>query len=313
MARSQLDLDTLKGAFVRQRYAESNVFGRADIEAWLDQQVVSGPATDEDWLYWRDTIVPHCTEFFTVPPSEYSGFLATHATSFRSIPSVNTFGFDYPLVLRNHVTFLRLGIRVYPMCRTSALIIVLSNPPSSKIVSCTGPDQLKYSDTVTAQDVLDAVLKSWRATNGNPLSKQILCELANQAVAQARSAAEADFDSAVAVSADGTEIICADLVMVWTGNGWVRYKPEAFRESKIVLDACLREATTLDCGQFRTQLPHFTAPNGNGFVFTRDVLHLRINRIVWQILIKTTDGKKVLLTTSEFCPDPLPEGGIPIT
>lgn len=312
MARSQLELVKLRDPFVFKRFSEPQAFGRQDIEPWLFQQAGSEPPLDADWLYWRDTMLAHCAEFLLLPPSEYADFLRAHATAFRSLPEVNCFGIEYPFCLRQHVAYLRLGIRVYPLCRTASVIFVISGVDTTKHVSSPSPDLLRYSE-VSKIDVLDAVLKSWRAPEEQPGSKEMLCGLAAKAVAHVRASAEADFDNAVAVSADGTEIICAGLVIVRTGNSWVRYQPEVFREDKIRLDeSCRREATTLYNAQFRTQLPRITQPNGTGFEFTRDVLMAMVHRVYWQILVRTTDNLKLFITTDEFCPDPLPEGGIPI-
>lgn len=140
--------------------------------------------------------------------------------------------------------------------------------------------------------LLEAILKYSLEKDINIIGK--LIAPLRECVALERKKAEADFDSAVAVSMDGKNIVCAEEVYIfWTNslnkvNAVLKFPGESFAANKIKLVA-YKKYTERD----RTVQAWVDDAVNNGQVLDR----------------QDEKGKKYFITNGKHCPSPLPAGG----
>lgn len=158
-----------------------------------------------------------------------------------------------------------------------------------------------------------ALIDSWKMGDRGPA--QHLLRLFEVVARFHRSEAEASFNRAVAVSEDGRRIVCADQVFVLVGQTWLAFTPEEFQGAKIRLTSeCDTFKSGFDSNQAAQMRIAFVSEWGKGpeFRLTTTTLYRPDTRWLTQAVVRTFDDKTFFLTTASHCPDPLPEGSIPI-
>jgi hypothetical protein len=213
----ELSYEQLRNNFVRGRFAEEKIFGRADIEEWLkEQRKAKSPFCMDsqtiDWdKYWNNdgkTLSVAGREFEVL--RKYSSYVYAGLPSDAEKEQCLAYQKIYPLIEPfNREVY--LGMNFGP-------IIFLPNEEIKMVVGSEEKDVI-LSFELTSPVVIDALLAEWYyGREKAAVARQFLCDTLAADVAVQRKQAEDDFDRAVAVSADGKEILCADWVIVFQGN-----------------------------------------------------------------------------------------------
>lgn len=224
----------LREAFVRNRFAEHQNFSRADVEVWLQQE--------------RESVIPNAQQWWTycgrnwattrVSATALTGLraCATQVVDPKEITDKGYFARLCQLLLNQSdlywdhdnqgVYFLR---GIFP---ENELFVVTLAPGGL----FTMMRSVEESVNVCGRTIANIYLAEW--LKHRPMwreARAFLCNMVAEAVAQERAKAEADFDNAVAVSADGKKIVCADWVFVEEKRGARMLLGGAFRGYKAKL------------------------------------------------------------------------------
>lgn len=311
-------MDELREAFVRSRFAEPQVFGRADIEEWLAQQ--------------REAPEIHRgADLATL----WVGF--DYAISERTCKVLEQYGYSQPVDPAARVP--DWATRLY-----GSALNVLTALDSNRcrlygcykhgvIVVCDEGDRIcrfaLYRDrlkAVGAEEVAHAVHFAWNYGGpGMEEARRLICDSFERTIAKERTKAEADFNRACAVSADGRKICHADKVVVFgkgeTGTATdLLFPSSAFSGQRIRLepvDCSLGEAFR-DYWSNPDQLMEWALtyrlsdPVGHSIVWYRQNTAYTRARPPKQLLLCCKDGR-ILFVHRDQCPDPLPEGGEELT
>ena len=310
-------MEELREAFVRARFAEKDVFGRADVVEWLMQQrQATTPEFSDTSKAWNSYPYKHLADVATGREEE---FLRQFASPNHKVPA-DLGGIGGP-INEEHIgrmrdmaeMFLRRDNgRDFYWALNHGPIVDLYFPGSPIYVfACELPNTILRP--LTSRDVMEAILASW-FRYGNLKARDFMCGAMMGKIAKAQLQAEADFDRAVAVSADGTKIVCADEVLVWVKNPdcpcnfgrFLSFSPTAFFGSNKIL--LTTHATVYERAHERILVP---APLSVQNTF-RCNNHTSSNRDPdrSQLVYKTQNDTRYFVTHERFCPSPLPEGGV---
>lgn len=301
----------LREVFVRARFAEEKVFERADIEEWLEQQRSAERPLDST----GNEIHPAWEHF---PPRERHKSRGYGLTDFATptIPQgqldndpfydIEKYGkaslalrkFNMPLFLGRSMAILQTDPTWQDLWATAFAI-----DWNGKSICLTEADADPDKFTLAVREVLFA---EW--TYHRPRwekAREIICASAEARLLEQRVKAEADFNSAVAVSVDGTQIVCADRVIVVVRNPnnksrrLLSFSAVAFNRNKILRVAEIQHDNVLFRNISRLYSNIINVPA----FFMSDVP---------QTLFSTNHESKprFFVTEEKFCPSPLPEGGV---
>ncbi|MDO8622041.1 MAG: hypothetical protein Q7R80_02320 [bacterium] len=335
--------DELREAFVRARFMQKDVFGRPDIEAWLEGQRT---ASTPDRSMWG-AFVRH-PEWF-----ERHGLAAppTHLLLVRALgafPSIHTESIMSSMQGRHGMDGCRCSARMMDFirgCCASVIAVIdetlvmicggealIVSPPDH--TNAHDPDDmpLRVSSTVTTTHVLKVFIERWAQQDGEraTYARDFVCSAFGMRVAQIRGAAGLDFDLAVAVSADGTKIVHADWVAVVPtalphprSQSWVpRCKMTVFP------GAAFRGRKILKSTEKMRLSPHYD-PDSSIISNAEDVGRAAARQ--FDIVMRSPESSQAfgyldkggeggrgfrdscLITTASFCPSPLPDGGVEVT
>jgi len=329
-------MDELREAFVRARFAQEDVFGRADIEEWLkSQREAERPEYDHtaDESYWN-TLFSGDYIMWAAQKNPLV-VLQERATSYQTLdhlrnPQIPSNEFPLPFEDDVLIQFIPLFTKFMTETRvcyghTHGAIIVapdmVSNPhPYTLRVEVRGRRQCELviepfnaNPLRASLYVMDVLFAEW--LYGRPKrerAREYLCDALADEIAKERVKAENDFNRAVAVSDDGLKIVRADKVVVIDdeNNRAIVFPSKAFAVNKILRSPRMRRYTSSETAmRWSRKMPfaewvrlvgknNFTAICGDGQIFNNDDTRQR-----W-------DGKTRLMTAKRFCPDPLPEGGV---
>jgi|GEM_PF-3592263 len=335
----------LRETFIRSRFAQGDVFARPDIEKWLAQQRQARRPDDQGWKrYCEDRFV------LTDATNPQLETLHTYATRFAEGPPPEhqldelfpgeIRGFCDPFLRALHGTVSEFEAIYYGHRGGGIVVRVSGGNDWSRLHGFHGrfgQFELTYPGPHVDQElrlnrvIVDVLYAEWRYNRSKARhARARLCDALAEEIKQERAKAEADFDTAIAVSADGTKIVHADWVVVLDqardGSQDLKFPATAFRGQKILRTGPCKGGcgfkqqvtrVTLDgshsatvYGFFRTGAHHPGPCEAFQVGYRQITLHTRVTPPE-QILIELSDGR-VLLTHREQCPDPLPEGGVPI-
>lgn len=344
-------MDELREVFVRARFAEQAVFGRADAETWFAKQRYAERPQEKTWVRFlgRGSVQPWADrDFFD---------LRTHATSlgvlnarFGSVGDADAYGPIYDRLAfassgrdLNRVLYSGNAGLLYVENHIHGPMFVIREE-WGKGGGVTISRVRSRSENPGARTILGVVFSEWQ--HGRPMwrsARASLCRAFEGEIVDERERAEHDFDTAVAVSADGTQIVHADYVVVVESTGAyeakaVAYPASAFQEKLLRSPKMERESCRFDLSDERAtddiarityalshpgdplstrgSLGHELSPyNHNGWRLASG--HHLLQRLVdYQLRDgskKELRERKFLLTTRDFCPDPLPDGGVEVT
>lgn len=329
-------MDELREAFVRARFAQEDVFGLPSIEAWLaKQREAERPAE----LVWRRFIDAervrrpfHIRELpdLAIPQDLPRGF------SIRQIADVGD-----PLVAMLCESVDRKRVDVLPADERLTLFLLKGEDGAPAHAFALTPqskkrrsgDPLAYTLYVPSdKDLLQVVLsRGWSVGPKKVVTaaRQLLCDTLAAEILLERAKAEADFDSAVAVSADGMKIMSAKIVVVIDDNRervLGVYQAAAFRDRKILLapeEDRLRFSDRPDYGDNRSIFDLVAQKNwstlalwvlrNSYYRFFGDDRPRRDSRDPLKQALIAPHAPLVFCTTQSFCPSPLPDGGVEVT
>ena len=328
-------MSELKEAFVRNRFAEEKYFGNPNIERWLEKQRRAKLPEEGQWHY--------CTSsdrvlFFA--NKDPIGLLRTYAEPLARVPCSTTGLPEYTDQVA-HRAKLRPLLEAFDPKHVEVYYPYVHSPIVIWLGECEAAPEAFYFET--AQDanrkamawvkysvpspmVMDAIFATWRRGSSKAkAARKFLCDVVAQDIALVRAQAEAEFDEAVAVTADGKKILPADMVVVVPGRtGEVRgpvylYRDASvFRENKIFRHDSKPDTNCLVPQIFtdneianealRFWKKHFSVIDGVKFGPTW-------LRYVWGYPTKADETgrrdtqQRLIIAPRHLCPDPLPEGG----
>lgn len=321
-------MDELREAFVRQRFAEPNVFGRPDIEKWLEEQRKNlGKGIDFD--PWECDGFDHYA--LAVSGNDAPEICRSVVMLLRTCVTASTHKPDWSEQDSSTSNFVELlemlragGTEVFystsPAQNDFLAVVIIGEKPyiAAKQMHGDKSEVASFSKTnvIAGLHLLDEEIRSER-----PKAAQALKYLLNQyrlAIAAARESAQRDFDEAVAVSADGTKIVRAKWVFVAEGyrpTSGQLFPANAFRQSKIrcgptinhvniehwMLDQISLDRRALTLDRF---LKYILICWGRSSVV--NVIFLVSNTMCRDIL---QPGETILFVDKNNYPFPLPDGG----
>lgn len=291
-------MDELRKAFVKARFAQEDVFGKADIEEWLESQHET--KMPEETL-WRRFLSRNSIEI-SVEKMSQGWILDEFATRVADqdrdsiMKAVQESGhYDWLCNLLLNLPFYSGRKGEYVLTRYLEFFVITIEGDIA---------QMRHADLrrhlVCVPAIINVIFAEWQ--NKRPrwmIARHLLCSVLAADIAKERTKAENDFNRAVAVSEDGTKIVCADEVIVITDDDKILvYQPQAFVNNKILRDdKILRHGI----GGSRDETPN-----------PLNILILRERQIYSSGFLRGLgyDWKKRLITHAKFCPNPLPEGGV---
>lgn len=322
----------LREAFVRARFAQEDVFGLPSIEAWLERQRKAERPAE---LVWRRFIDAervrrpfHVRELpdLAVPQELPRGF------SIRQMADVCD-----PLVAMLCESVDRKRVDVLPADERLTLFLLKGEDGAPAHAFAITPqskerrsgDPLAYTLYVPSdKDLLRVVLsRGWSAGPKKiaTAARRLLCDGLEACIGEERGSAEADFDTAVAVSADGTKIVHADWVVVVPAELPEPWAPR--RNMTVFPGAAFRERKVLKSNERMRLQPHYD-PCSRRVASAEDAGRAAAEQFAdivrspepsqaFGYLDKGVVAKgyrdSCLITTADFCPSPLPDGGVEVT
>ena len=299
-------MSELREAFVRARFAEPAMFGRADITEWLADPEWTGIINfDRSLAFAR-----HFNEALEdLDPAEE---LERFATPANEIPDWMLHRVHNKMAFKTIVKALRTGkAKIYypwvnyvdrnPIAVLHGWVFTLAHT--------TVDGSIAALKTATVRDVLEILNAEINGARPKAdAARTFLNRMARTAVANAREDAERDFDEAVAVSADGTKIVKADWVVVGLQesrgkNRATLYPAEVFRNDKIWL--CNRGHERFD---FSKVTPRPTATDVAALVKSVSA-HNDVFGGLGAMYLHDTPYGNILFIHELHCPSPLPQGG----
>jgi len=242
----------LRDNFVRARFAEGQHFGREDIEEWLEGQRQAELPDVESW----EAISGLCSTNFCV-------FVGTRAQVKHLLSLLTPDDLGGLEQLSQKPGLYDQGMMV-------ALHHLLSSLPEGEVKIFGEAAEAIWLDGIgllqtewqfgssvrltlhkAGPNISSRLLfVEWAQARPNfAKAREILCNAFADVIGNIRKSAEVDFDRAVAVSADGKEIVCADEVWVYTDVGYdnpTRLPKSLFAQSK----TCCRKETFCRHGTF---------------------------------------------------------------
>lgn len=284
----------LSEAFVREKLGEVQAFGRLDIEEWLVGQC-EAQTPDDVWHRFfnlrsfgqalaegvditsllRENAEATPLSAATELEDEYASPLDDLAVVFSSV------------LQSGKVTLYRGKSCMIFDCGGQPIVLVMYEDDDRSICQAT---------FLGSWHVINALFYTWKKGGPRaPLARIVLCDTLAKRIAQERIKAQSDFDSAVAVSADGTKIVQATSVVVYGDGEPRRYPASAFFTQKIILER--------DRKMSRTE----ASSQGGIDAYIDEFLDTLMARRHEQLLVTSrTWSVSVFVTHKKFCPDPLP-------
>src|SRR3989338_2389923 len=324
----------LREAFVRARFAEDNIFGRPDIEEWLAGQRTASRPDYSTWIAFAKC--PEWFNHFGLAGTPTYSVLVRALSCFPSVP-INRINALYGHQM-DECCYVGRIVKLVERCRPETI----SMAGNSVIMSCGGeilvislPDHsaaqddnnisLRISSDVTSAQVLRVFIDRWASQNDEraEYARHFLCNAFGMHIAQVRGSAGLAFDTAVAVSADGTKIVHADWGVVKTPSKQIIVFPaSAFHAQK---------ALRPDDSRFeRMSTERLIDERGLG-MWTTDEAIGKVAKLTWNrypvglpdqvtsamlLDFQTTGWKplkqRIYMTHASLCPSPLPEGGVEV-
>lgn len=211
-------LDEIRRDFISNRFAETGCFGMSDIEDWLASQRQAGKNPDmEVWPGFFRRVLAKDVRIEVVS-------LATVWQYANPLPEVPTDNEDEVMAkwLGNIKPMLDLlhqsGAKIYYGHRD--VIYVTQGHSSKRSTFAIYRGRINSADELRVQETiywahLEMLLMTWkRGQKGWKKSRDILCDHLSNTIARERTRAIDDFNSAVAISADGEKIISSPWIVV---------------------------------------------------------------------------------------------------
>lgn len=339
--------EELREAFVRSRFAETSMFGQHDIVEWIERErQAKRPHIPEEptvplvsqWQRLTGSDLLHVTD-----PQAAVVLLSHGATPVgnfgieQTAPRIGNWG-PFSQMLGTHVDGARVyvGYHAFVILELGTLLYIQRimrgierGVEEEGLISRPFELNMEY----TSRAVADVLLGEW--ARGRPRMQQAreaLCDSIEHRVRKERVKAEHDFDTAVAVSADGTKIVNADLVVVVPvpkdDRGWFidamcarslpMWPASAFTDKKILRSNHMLRSEFPKPGEmwgfnFPGEVPtHESAVKAGYHVARRETHEFNHCRQIYCEMRLPSGMQRLFFTAPNFCPSPLPEGGVEV-
>jgi len=307
-------LSELREAFVRARFAEDNIFGRPDIEEWLeDLRRKEDPDVGLTGVgRYEKLIVQHADHQLG---EHYLPRYATPVTDEEEV--MRCANLAQPHFCHLVLAAVRGGGELYRNARDRPVVFISNNA----FVAVPYEGIRAFSD----QEFLGVVFAEWKLGGSKAAgARDFICNALSRAIATARQGAERDFDEACAVSADGTKIVHAKYVFVAKGRvptHGTLFDAHTFAMHKIrcpkilpheSIDRSTLEQIDMDPRKLTLDLylgymlRHWSFYQMGGDWMGGGGALLVNDRKCGNIL---PPNKTILFVNEQYCPSPLPEGG----
>ena len=316
--------DELREAFVRARFAEPAVFGRSDIEAWLEAW--QSPFQSLDQIEgWRARRFHEYLEADGASTHEQFGNLLRElVTPVDELPDWFGANLDHEEKLTILLQTLKLGGATIfcPDFEDHDRVVVIRTQNDTFALVHSQYDSLDpvsiFAQLRRARrrEIVDLLFDEWMFDR--PKAAQALAFLKaeyREAIKREREAAQRDFDQACAVSADGTKIVHASWVFVAEGSeptSGLLFPASAFHRNKIRCGQ--RISHTIAHLDIERQLEQSSFDRGflgylcgNWMDWNVEKKAVLVSGSKHRDILKPIE--KTLLVGTAYCPSPLPDGG----
>ncbi|MDO8622197.1 MAG: hypothetical protein Q7R80_03110 [bacterium] len=314
----QRPLSELRTAFVRARFMETQVYGRPDIEEWIarereaERPEYDYPADESPWIGFLSS-----DHMIFVARGREIEILTTLATPLAEEPT------QLPLSAREREHYREVAhllamidrrrVDTYYGYGSGVIPSILVTKPDGSDALALGKDAVAgiAIQPLRSEHVVDAVFGEW--LHHRPRwrkARKFICDALTEEIRRERAFAEDDFDMAVAVSADGMEIVHADWVVVphrfesgtkplrttiYHGADFFGMGQKALCPSDLHR---VRERCEAPAGEVlgALGLPSLSGPFGTAILAC-------VGPQMAQWLITTGDKKKVLITHPDLVPE----------
>lgn len=318
----QRPMAELREAFVRTRFAEEHCFGRPDIETWLaHEREAERPEYDQDAPeYDLDAdespwnVLLSSDHMISASRKRELELLTTLATPLTEMPK------RLPASDREREQLAEVEHLLAMIDRTRVdtyygytqgpvfPILVTGSSDGDHAVACDLDEIVGRQMVLRALDsghVMEAIFAEW--LYGRPRwreARQFICDALAKDVAKERQGADLDFDMAVAVSADGTEIVHANFVVTSTRVLGTNDKPFAPEEVRRIPAAnfFLDHKVLLCAASQRTRMPIAACSENYGPALAA-VLGACASDVPRQVFAVMNDGNKILVTHPDLVPE----------
>ena len=240
MALFDKPMTELREAFVNARFAQEDVFGRSDIEEWLERQRTADRPDEITWERYQHL------RLVTDEPSR----LWSCATPYAHFPDKQEITRLFPI--RKDVQYLLEALHASPLVdvifygyKTGFIVVYSKTNDNERSLISIHEDQGKLvvekCETNTSRfesAVHDIIFAEWNFQGPRwKEARELLCNVFAEQIQRQRVTAKVDFNSAVAISTDGKRIVNADWVFCSYLDGNVKrfkmFPSSVFHERKI--------------------------------------------------------------------------------
>lgn len=313
--------DEMKWRFVRERFYSGNVFGKAEIEEWLEWQRKQANPAAGDLAHWKS--LSYRVSDYAAATHQDGNAIAfnpnslLHSCATVCAPDTFTPATEFAPFFRALCDCLkeRLEIRIYRDCNDELFMLVFEGENYRPCYKWRRRNEQLFELAPFMQTphaifaaVYAILLDEWRKHRPRwEAAREYLCNILGECVGRERVKAESDFERAVAVSSDGKSIVCCDEVVVIDGMKAIFFPAVAFAKNKILENPAKHRFSydyPMSEKSLREWLTHIVVCNGlektgqGQFFSTLSSFQARAK------------DKDRFVTDIRYCPDPLPEGGV---
>lgn len=317
----QTPLPQLRDAFVAARFAQDDVFGRADIEQWLFKSTHRGDDPNNSTTEWGAGAFIKYLEMYCghLGARTFADWIFTNATVQINPPDRFLSGVPYARAL--YATF-QLGRTMlfsdWSSKHDAWPVLIIDN--HAFVAEFKGPRTVLTPREAPIMTLREATILDVQrillaeVMDNRPKRDRALTWLSNnyqQAIRNTRLLARADFNKAVAVSPDGTRIVKAEFVVVLGESCATVFEGSVFRTRKAKLTYIERQR--IPQGTTRNDAESVAGLINGLYNDDRELYEMTRGSAADRAkLLDFQNGEvsfKVLIVHEDHVPSPLPDGG----
>ena len=316
MALFTTELGERRNAFVRVRFAEQQVFGFADIEEWLKSQK---EAERPDMPRWAKFIERFTTKIQV--GSQLACLSGATPISPMHLEKISSGSYEQILnLLSKGKLYWGLHEGILKPDEMSNSFFAITEVDNKLVIERVGNHR---SQEENAQILLWILLEEWnmQRPKSNIARDSLWHELKN-VIQKERREAEDDFNNAVATSEDGTKINNSNWVVVVQKSCKTLFPAAAFldRNQKIMLDDRTGGRINITNVSSNTTASILISLKQHPEWCYRDIskdpwpyVTLDCGRVTYNTKGHENPSIKILFISEDYCPSPLPSGGVEVT
>lgn len=310
MALFTTELGERRNAFVRVRFAEQQVFGFADIEEWLKSQK---EAERPDMPRWAKFIERFTTKIQV--GSQLACLSGATPISPMHLEKISSGSYEQILnLLSKGKLYWGLHEGILKPDEMSNSFFAITEVDNKLVIERVGNHR---SQEENAQILLWILLEEWnmQRPKSNIARNSLWHELKN-VIQIERHEAEIDFNNAVATSEDGTMIVRADWIVIVDDERTVLFPYLTFSDSflgekaKLGIESGYRFSIRNLGNNSRSVRTYLETDN---HIHSKCFMQSPASYQVFDCGPCGDKSFKMLFIKRDFCPSPLPSGGIEVT